>query len=189
MIGYDFDETIYHGDSTRDFIFYCLKRQPLLARYVFKWGWYALLWRVLHIKTKTQFKEKLYSFFVSIKDIDAYVEDFWAQNFGNIKPWYLKQKRADDIIISASPEFLLWPAVKRLELEHLLASRVDKKTGKYEGENCWGEEKVRRFYAYLPEGEIESFYSDSRSDTPMAKIAKGTSYLVNGDKITVWDKL
>ena len=30
MIGYDFDDTVYYGDSTRDFIFYCLKRQVKL---------------------------------------------------------------------------------------------------------------------------------------------------------------
>ena len=189
MIGYDFDETIYNGDSTRDFILFSLKRQPTLARFVFVWGWNALLWKVFRVKSKTQFKEKLYSYFTAVKDIDALVEAFWNTHFKNIKGWYLEQKREDDIIISASPEFLLTPAVKRLGLTHLLASRVDKNTGKYDGENCWGEEKVSRFYKYLPDGSIESFYSDSRSDTPMAKIATGTSYLVKGDKITVWDKL
>ena len=187
MIGYDFDKTIYNGDSTAHFILYCLKRQPSLARYAVIWGWYALLWKVLHIKNKTQFKEKLYSYFKSIKDIDDYVEDFWNKNFKNIKNWYLKQKREDDVIISASPEFLLFPAIKRLGLKHLMASRVDKKTGKYEGENCWGEEKVRRFNAQMPEAVIESFYSDSRSDTPMAKIATGKSYLVKGNNLIEWD--
>lgn len=187
MIGYDFDETIYHGDSTRDFIFYCLKRQPSLVRFVPRWGWNALLWKVFHIKSKTQFKEKLYSFFSGIKDIDAYVEDFWAGHFQNIKGWYLKQKQADDVIISASPEFLLRPAIDKLELTHLMASRVDKKTGKYTGENCWGEEKVVRFRAQMPGACIESFYSDSRSDTPMAKIATGKSYLVKGNELIEWD--
>lgn len=187
MIGYDFDDTIYHGDSTRDFIFYCLRRQPGLARYAPVWGWNAILWKVLHIKSKTQFKEKLYSFFGSIKDIDAYVEDFWADHFKNIKGWYLEQKREDDLIISASPEFLLRPAIDRLGLKNFMASRVDKKTGKYTGENCWGEEKVLRFKAQMPDAEIESFYSDSRSDTPMARLATGKSYLVKDDELIEWD--
>lgn len=187
MIGYDFDDTIYYGDSTRDFIFYCLKRQPTLARYAFRWGWNALLWKVLHIKTKTQFKEQLYSFFRGIKDIDAYVEDFWATHYKNIKAWYLEQKREDDVIISASPEFLLRPAIDKLGIKYFMASRVDKKTGKYEGENCWGEEKVRRFKEKMPKAQIESFYSDSRSDTPMARLATGKSYLVKDDTLTLWD--
>ncbi len=187
MIGYDFDETIYHGDSTRDFIFYCLKRQPSLVRFVPKWGWYALLWKVFSLKSKTEFKEKLYSFFAGIKDIDGYVEDFWSTHFDNIKGWYLKQKREDDVIISASPEFLLRPAIDKLGLTNFMASRVDKKTGKYEGENCWGEEKVCRFQAQMPNAVIESFYSDSRSDTPMAKLATGKSYLVKGNDLIEWD--
>ncbi|MBR5782657.1 MAG: HAD-IB family phosphatase [Clostridia bacterium] len=187
MIGYDFDETIYNGDSTRDFVFYCLKRQPSLVRFVPRWGWNALLWKVFRTKSKTQFKEKLYSFFTGIKDIDAFVADFWQVHFKNIKPWYYEQQREDDIIISASPEFLLRPAIDRLGIRYFLASRVDKKTGKYTGENCWGEEKVCRFRQLLPEAEIESFYSDSRSDTPMARLATGTSYLVYGDKRVPWD--
>ncbi len=187
MIGYDFDKTIYNGDSTAHFILYCLKRQPSLVRYVPLWGWHALLWKVFGAKSKTEFKEKLYSYFRSIKDIDAYIEDFWDTHFQNIKGWYLEQKRADDVIISASPEFLLSPAIRRLELTHLLASRVDKKTGKYEGENCWGEEKVKRFQAQMPHAVIESFYSDSRSDTPMARLATGKSFLVKGDTLIEWE--
>lgn len=187
MIGYDFDKTIYNGDSTAHFILYCLKRQPGLVRYVPVWGWNALLWKVFRTKTKTEFKEKLYGYFRSVKDIDEYVEDFWESHFKNIKGWYLAQKCEDDVIISASPEFLLSPAIKRLGLTHLMASRVDKRTGKYEGENCWGEEKVRRFKAQMTEATIESFYSDSRSDTPMARLATGKSYLVKGDTLIEWD--
>ncbi|MBQ6947797.1 MAG: HAD-IB family phosphatase [Clostridia bacterium] len=187
MIGYDFDDTVYYGDSTKDFIFYCLKRQPTLIRFVPRWGWNAMLWKVFKVKTKTQFKEKLYSYFAAVKDIDGYVSDFWAGHFKNIKPWYLEQKKEDDVIISASPDFLLRPAIERLGITYFLASRVDKKTGKYEGENCWGEEKVRRFKAAYPEAVIESFYSDSRSDAPMARLARGTSYLVKDDVITPWD--
>ena len=187
MIGYDFDETIYQGDSTRDFIFYCLKRQPGLIRFAPIWGWNALLWKVFRVKSKTQFKEKLYSFFTAVKDMDAYVEDFWKAHFKNIKGWYYAQQRPDDVIISASPEFLLRPAIDKLGIQYFMASRVDKKTGKYEGENCWGEEKVNRFKAMLPDARIESFYSDSRSDTPMARLATGTSYLVKGDELIEWD--
>lgn len=186
MIGYDFDDTIYNGDSTRDFIFYCLKRQPSLIRFVPRWGWNALLWKVFGLKSKTQFKEKLYSFFAAIEDIDAYVSDFWQSHLDNIKGWYLQQKREDDIIISASPEFLLRPAIEKLGIQYLIASRVDNKTGKYTGENCWGDEKVKRFTAQMPEATIESFYSDSRSDTPMARLATGKSYLVSGDTLTEW---
>ena len=67
-----------------------------------------------------------------------------------------------------------------------MASVVDKKTGRYSGINCWGQEKVRRFYERFENGKIDSFYSDSYSDAPLAKISK-QAYIVKNDKITAWD--
>ena len=31
---YDFDGTIYNGDSTRDFVFYLIKKYPRMIRYM-----------------------------------------------------------------------------------------------------------------------------------------------------------
>ena len=52
------------------------------------------------------------------------------------------------------------------------------KNGDYIGENCYGEEKVNRFYKEYPNGVIDEFYSDSDSDLPLAKLAK-VAYKVN----------
>ncbi|MBR6523011.1 MAG: haloacid dehalogenase-like hydrolase [Clostridia bacterium] len=181
---YDFDETIYHGDSTRDFYFFCLKNYPQVAKYLPMQGWYAI-WFGLKVMPKTQFKEKFYSFLKTIPDIDGAVEVFWRSHEKNLKEWYIAQKKDDDLIISASPEFLLAPICGKLGIK-VIASRVDKKSGKTEGENCWGEEKVKRFNA-AGGGEIDEFYSDSYSDTPLALLAK-KAFLVKGDKIIDFDK-
>ena len=66
-----------------------------------------------------------------------------------------------------------------------MASKVDKKTGKYEGINCHGKEKVRRFYEMFPNGKIDDFYSDSYSDSPLAEISK-KAFLVKGDELKDW---
>ena len=113
------------------------------------------------------------------------VKKFWETHEKNLKKWYLEQKKADDLIISASPEFLLLPICDKLEIK-VIASRVDKFTGKTEGENCWGEEKVRRFNE-AGGGKIDEFYSDSYSDTPLALLAD-KAFLVTGNKITPFDK-
>ncbi len=181
---YDFDKTIYDGDSTADFYFFSLKRHkrillllPFLSCafikfYVFKRG------------TKTQFKETMYKF-LRYCDIDRDVEDFWNKNQNKIKKYYINQKLNDDVIISASPEFLLAPVCRRLKIKYLIASNVDKKSGKYSGINCHGEEKVRRFYEKFENGVIDEFYSDSRSDTPLAEISK-KAFIVNKNKISEW---
>ena len=66
-----------------------------------------------------------------------------------------------------------------------MASNVDKFTGKYDGINCHGKEKVRRFYEVWPDGVIDDFYSDSYSDDPLARISK-RAFLVKGDKLLKW---
>lgn len=180
---YDFDNTIYKGDSTADFIMWSIRRKPTL---IFKIATCVKPFFAYLAKrgTKTAFKEKMYSFLQNIEDIDSELEEFWGEYIVNIKDWYKKQQREDDLIISASPEFLLRPVCKRIGIKHLMASRVDKKTGFYTGENCYGKEKVRRFYEEY-EGGAEEFYSDSKSDAPLAEISK-TAYLVDDDKISEW---
>ena len=68
-----------------------------------------------------------------------------------------------------------------------MASVVDKKTGLYTGDNCWGKEKVRRFYERFKDGKIDDFYSDSYSDSPLARISE-RAFIVKGEKIIPWDK-
>lgn len=81
-----------------------------LKFYVFKKG------------TKTDFKEKMYRF-LTYCDTEKDVNDFWKEYIGNIKPFYLEQKKDDDVIISASPEFLLKPVCKRLKIKTLWRQR------------------------------------------------------------------
>lgn len=181
---YDFDGTIYNGDSTADFYLYSLKNHLSIIKYFPKLTAAFTKYYILKKGTKTQFKETMYMF---LNSCNAAVEvtDFWKAHAKKIKTWYLEQKKEDDVIISASPVFLLGPICKELNIKHLIASRVDSKTGKYNGENCHGEEKVKLFYLQFPNAAIENFYSDSYHDTPLAKIAQN-SFLVKGDKISDW---
>ncbi|KHD15437.1 HAD-IB family phosphatase [Clostridium butyricum] len=183
---YDFDKTIYAGDSTLDFYFFSLKKSPMLIRFLpiqiigfikYMFGMYS----------KLQFKEKFYSFLKGIKDVDSMVELFWNENQDKIKDWYLKSKEESDVIISASPEFLLNTICRRIGIKHLIASQVNKNTGICEGENCYGEEKVLRFKKYFEKGEIKKFYSDSLSDAPISLMAS-ERYIVSGNNILPWDQ-
>lgn len=182
---YDFDNTIYKGDSTADFIIWCVKRKPQLAFKLLSCG-ASYISYITKNNSKTNFKEKMYSFLQWIDDIDGEVNEFWKEHIKNIKTWYKNQQRDDDVIISASPEFLLRPLCNRIGINHLIASVVDKKTGFYSGINCFGAEKVRRLRNEYGGSNIESFYSDSKSDEPLAELADN-AYLVNGDEITEWE--
>lgn len=173
---YDFDKTIYSGDSTVDFYLYCLKRKKSII-FLLPIQVFAMILYLLNIKNKEYFKEKFFIFLKKIPDVDLYVKDFWKQNITKIKSWYLKQKEPTDIIISASPEFLLKPLKKKLKIDKVIASKVNKKTGRFESKNCYGKEKVKRFAQEKTTKKINKFYSDSLSDAPMMEIAK-ESYMV-----------
>jgi HAD superfamily phosphoserine phosphatase-like hydrolase len=181
---YDFDNTIFRGDSTARFLAFLLRRRPALARYVFVWAAAAAKY-ALRLTDKTRMKQKIYSVFARVDDMDALVAEFWKKNAPRVKDFYLEKRRGDDIVISASPEFLLRDICADLGVGLLIASRVDPQTGGYDGLNCHGKEKVRRLREIDPDVEIGEFYSDSHSDEPMARIAR-KAFLVKGDKILDW---
>lgn len=183
---YDFDKTIHDGDSTAAFIKYCAIHYKKTFITIIPTAWAFLLY-IIGIYTKTQFKEKMYRFLRYVDNIDEALEDFWNNSEKNILEYYKKQQRGDDIIISASPEFLLRPICDRLGIKHLIASRVDKRTGEYTGENCWGKEKVVRLKNEYGITHCDSFYSDSYSDTPLAEIAD-KAYIVRRNDLTPWNE-
>ena len=142
---------------------------------------------ILGAVTKTRFKQTMYRFLRRVPDIDAAADGFWDKHENNVKKWYRERQKEDDVVISASPEFLLAPVCERLGIEYLIASRVDKYDGRYTGVNCHGEEKVKRLNEVMPDARCNEFYSDSLSDAPLANIADA-AYIVKGDAVLPWDE-
>ena len=186
---FDFDKTIYDGDSTTHFCFFIARRHPrVILDFIGSLG--AVIAYKTGKKSKTEMKEQLYRCFTHVPDMENEIELFWKSHLKNIEKWYLDIKQPDDVVISASPEFLLEIPIKTLGIGTLIASRVDMKTGKYDGLNCYGEEKPRRFAAHFGDGWetlSDNFYSDSYSDTPMAKIAK-KAYIIKKHTPIDWGK-
>ena len=178
--GYDFDKTIYNGDSSVDFYMFCLKKNKKVLL-MLPIQIYGLILYVLGIIEKTKFKEYVFSFLKKIDNVDSYVKEFWKLNEKKIKDWYLSQKEKTDIIVSASPEFLLKPLEKKYKFK-VIASKVNKKTGKFDGKNCYGYEKANRVKKEIKNVKLKSFYSDSMSDKPMMDMSDN-AYLVNKNKI------
>ena len=101
------------------------------------------------------------------------------------KDWYKNAQKEDDVVISASPEFMIKSFCDKVGIKTAMASPVDMHTGVYSGENCHGEEKVRRYRAVFGDAPIHQFYSDSKSDAPLARLAEN-AYLVKGDTLEEW---
>lgn len=101
---------------------------------------------------------------------------------GLIRPGALKKiealKKANYrvTVVSASAENWVKPWTEKYSLD-LLASTLEVQnnliTGKLVGENCYGEEKVRRLKNYLDINQYEEIqaYGDTSGDLPMLKMA------------------
>ena len=152
---YDFDGTIYDGDSSLDFYKFSVKKNPLIIRYVPIQIWGAILYCFKRID-KTRMKEYFFSFLGGV-NIDETVDEFWNKNRYKIQKWYLNQQQPDDIIVSASPEFLLKVVCDNLGIVHLIASRVDPVNGHFNSLNCKGYEKVKRLVGDYSVKKIECF--------------------------------
>lgn len=181
---YDFDNTIYDGDSTIDFYIFCLKRYPQIILKLPKQIRSALYYKLGKV-SKTLFKQDFFCFLCEIPEINKTVGEFWDINQHKIKGWYKDQQKRDDLIISASPEFLLRNVCDRLDIKNLIASQVDEKTGKFLTLNCHGEEKIIRYKAAFGSVKIDKFYSDSLTDMPMAKLSH-QPFLVKKNQIVKW---
>ena len=184
---YGFDKTIYYSDSTLDFYLYSLKKNILLIRYL-PIQIYGFLLYKLNIKEKEFFKEKFFSFLKGIKNIDNHVGEFWNLHKSGIKKWFLDEKQENVVVISASPEFLLNEICKSIGVDKLIATKVNKNTGKFESKNCYGKEKLLRLNKEYDKYRIINFYSDSYSDKYLANIAKN-SFIVNKDEIKKWREI
>jgi HAD superfamily phosphoserine phosphatase-like hydrolase len=178
---YDFDKTIYNGDSSVDFFKFCLKKDKRMIKLIFKIIGKYIAYKAKYL-TLTEFKEYAFSYLNYFENGEELVKEFWNSHECKIKEFYKNKKHDNDIIISASPEFLLKGICKKLGVKDLIASDVDIKTGHFNKENNRGEVKVNNLKKKYPKAEIMSMYSDSEHDKPLFDMAK-KAYLVKGNKI------
>ena len=185
---YDFNGTIYDGDSTFDFIKFLLKKDKSIILHIPKMGIYFIKYKMKLINKETM-KECFFEIFNRFENMDNLVNEFWTANQNKLKSFFTEKKtHENDIIASASPEFLLEPIAKYYKVKYLFGSPVDKKTGKYNGINCHGVEKVRLINNKYKDCIIEEMYSDdANADGPLLEIAN-KSYIVKKNKIIDYEE-
>ena len=185
---YDFDDTIYRGDTGIHWILFALRKRPLFMMWhLIKFSRYAILYQFHKIDFKVM-KEKLFSFFPQLPNLPELVNEFVAKNQNNIKSYYQNVRKEDDLIISASFDFYLLPLCKAMGISHVICTRYDIKTGKIIGENCKREEKVRRLEeVYGKEVVVENAYGDSKNDIPLLKRAQH-GFVVKGETVVPYEE-
>ena len=181
---FDFDGTIYDGDSTVDFLRYAVRRRPSLIfsllSGVFRAGGYALTGRI----SLTVFKSCLFSALARHLDLSAEAERFWAdeKTQAHLGEWFLRRERTLPVVIaSASPDFELRPAARLLSADLLVSTPCDAKTGRLTAGNCKSAEKIRRIRQELGDFEVRSMYTDNpKADGPLLALAEERYLVTHG---------
>jgi len=195
LIVYDFDKTLYDGDSSIDFWIFLHLRRPWLILftpvYLAAALFYLFGWTSFHKLKETLF---IGINLMSKKSLSRVVDRFWRHAHRRVFPW-VKDRLAEQktnrhtlVCISASPEFLLDKTVNQLGFELLIATRFVHKKRRIshfiDGENCKGEEKIRRLekspYSQKAGYRLCEAYSDSLSDLPLLISAEKSFIILKG---------
>lgn len=182
---YDFDGTIYDGDSTADFVLFCLRRHPGMITGAPRLAAAALMLACKKINL-TRFKSVLFGEMSRRFSLEKEADAFWKSEKTQAKlgPWFYNTPRDLPIVIaSASPEFELRHAAKILGVETLIGTRCDMKTGELFGKNCKGAEKIVRIREVFGDFKVRAMYTDdAKADGPLLAIAK-EKYIVTHGKV------
>lgn len=183
---YDFDNTIYNGESAFDFFKYCLKKKPVLLKVLFPIVWDLIKYKSCRMSTEEFYQRGAYyteTFFTLFDDIYAEISEFWDKNLHKIKPFYKEVQREDDVIVTANVNILVEEIFKRLGIKHYIATTFDMEKGKLV-EICFSDVKVKRFKEEYGD-KIDDFYTDSMNDAPLMAMADRV-YMVRKNRISIY---
>lgn len=182
---YDFDNTIYDGETLVDYIMYFIKHDPKIWKYIPKLLVIAFKDH-FHLFTFEEainaYASFLEGYYVNLENPAENIVDFWNKNEKKIKPWYAEVQKESDVIVSGTLDFILEEIAGRIGIKNCVSSSIDEKTGKFK-RLCFLENKVTLFQEAYPDCEIENFYTDSMNDKAMMDISEHV-FLVKKDKIT-----
>lgn len=182
---FDFDNTLYRGESAVDFALFMIKHNHKIILWLPTIFWNLLKYKLCLVSRKKM--EQTINDFLQIilqdeTELRKLAAQFWQKNERKLNTQLIRKITADDAIISAGPDFLLQTIQKRLGTSHLICSEVDYQTKRILHLN-FGENKVRRYHEIYGHQPIDSFYTDSYNDKAMMDISHCV-YLVKKGKAT-----
>ena len=208
---YDFDKTIYNGETLNDFYrFYLIKKPWKIYTVIFQL-WYFLLY-VLKIINLEKLKENFLRFLngENTGELKKLIREFWKKKESKINLWakdeILKHKKETEILvaISASPTFLIIDRLRLMGFDVVIGTDFLFESTKFHShitsKNCKNYEKVKRLDKWAEDNNIQydivNFYSDSIADKPLFDLAEHKYWIKKGilkngmpQKKTLVDKL
>ena len=200
LIVYDFDKTIYGGESGTNFFTYYLRNYPLKGLLFGLTYLKEVLFYLIKITDLKRLKERFFIFLESHsnEEIENIVDGFWKEYGKKMYSWtqeelWENKKEADMVIVtSATPLFLLERLIPEMGYDMVFGTEFkgdgkEKFAAEIKGENNKGMEKVRKLDKWAKENNIEyeiiKFYSDSLADKPLYDIAEKKYWIKKGKKL------
>ena len=185
---YDFDGTVYKHECESRFYMFCILHRP----YILLLLPYQLICVLLRYTTKERIKW-MSRFFCFLRFVNGkkLAERFWQKEQHNIRDFFAAKKRAyPAVICSESPEFLLEPICRTYNVDILIATKLNSKTGRNIGDIMRGKNKLDAINMALPNAEIHSAYTDKPIlDMPMVSPAKHKFHVHKNGKITEFEQI
>ena len=192
---YDFDKTIYNGETLNDFYrFYLIKKPWKIYTVIFQL-WYFLLY-VLKIINLEKLKENFLRFLngENTGELKKLIREFWKKKESKINLWVkdeiLKNKKETEILvaISASPTFLIIDRLRLMGFDVVIGTDFLFESTKFHShitsKNCKNYEKVRRLDKWAEDNNIQydivNFYSDSIADKPLFDLSENKYWIKKG---------
>ncbi|MFL0197071.1 HAD-IB family hydrolase [Clostridium sp. WILCCON 0269] len=196
---FDVDFTLTKRETLLEFYIFMVKKKPKLILYA-PFSILSSILYLLKLFPAGKTKENFIAFINGIdeNDMKLLVKEFYEKRLSKIiytdaleTIKKLKSEGCKIYLISASAEFYLNELYNIKEVDKILGTRFTVSEGKHSkkisGENCKGEEKVKRLMESLKKDNIEVdfknsyMFSDSLSDLPLLNMV-GNPYLINYKK-------
>lgn len=179
---FDFDNTLYHGESAVDLAIYMIRNNKKIILYLPK-IFYNLARYKLCLVDKRKVVRAINDFMQNVlsgsDELLGAVEGFWAKNSHKLDRSMLKRINADDVIITAGPDFLLKGISGLLNTDNIISSSIDAESMKVKYLN-FGNNKVKRYKALYGSKRIDCFYTDSYNDRALMDISEKVFLVKNG---------
>lgn len=176
---YDFDGTIYRGNSFIDFFCFLYHENKEIRKHAL-----AQLLNLTRLCLNLYDVNKhpsLSNFILEVQDLDKNLINFWDKNYKKLMQWYKEIHKEEDVVITSSLEYLVKPACNILNIKNLIGTKIDLNTGQIIGKVCIGAEKLNRYKEkYGQDTIIDNFYTNSLRDKPLMNISKDTFILRRG---------
>ena len=170
---FDFDNTLYHGESAVDLALYMIRNNRKIILYLPKIFVNLIKYKLCMVEKKKMvaaINDFLRNALRDKNEIFSAVDGFWEKNRCKLDKAMLKRIEKDDIIITAGPDFLINGIRDLINTDHIISSRIDAEKMKVKYLN-FGENKVKGYKAMYGDRRIDCFYTDSYNDKALMDIS------------------